>query len=455
MKYFKHVLIIIGSVVLMTSPVLSGVTNKLNVTQQRYVNLSVPVGTTPKGQIFVLNSDSTKQIAYWTTVANTFPGIAPPYPYLNLALDPNQNTTFNLIVPVPTTTSTTGYIGCSLTFDKNGVAQQTAANSCPGLVPTPNSADSKVSVYTLGSNFGNSVKIDPSVLNPQVASSAVKRTITFINKSTNDVCLVDQLKDNPNGAPTPSQMCSEQYQTLVPSGQSVDFPVPVSGLNSAAWIIAGYRAKGTAQWLQTGFVGLQRYQAATKVELTMFPYYKDGVNSGPIVNSVGPTNIDISSVDGINLTFKFYPIATEPGVTAICTLADNNVTPAVQYTGVYSTTFPISYFKNASGNGKFSCPVGTGYDCGCASPCTMAHNNNAGTTVIAQTCCIGDYGTKDSCVASTNPNNPAHSAFTSLIHQQFVNSYGFAYDDAKADFTCDSFASYVFEINGVGKEIVQ
>ncbi len=430
-------------------------------TSQRYVNLSAPLQTTPFAQIYILNSDSSKQIAYWTKVVNSLPGVNPPYPYFNLPLIPNQSTMFNLVVPVPISTSSTGFIGCSLTFDQNGIAQQTASNACAGLVNLPNQnyqhqpLSSQVTVYNLGANFGQPVQVNANILNKQVAPQVIPRTLTFLNKSNNDVCLVNQIKGNPDSAPTPAQMCNGQYQTLVPSGQSVDFTIPVSGLNSAAWIIAGYRTPGAKIWTQTGFAGANRNQAATKIELTMFPYYPLGITAGPIVNSVGPTNIDISSVDGVNLTYRFYPQPAIAGTTQICTLANNNITPATQYTGIYSSTAPISYFNNTNNNGKFSCPPGNAYsNVGCTSPCTLAYMNHASQEIINQTCCINDYGTNSSCTSTSNPNNPANAAYTAMIHNQFINSYAFAYDDAKADFTCDAFASYIFEIDDVGNGIL-
>lgn len=446
------------------TPSISASANALQATAatQRYVHLSVPIQTTPKQQIYVLNADKSQQVAYWTTVTNSLTGIAPPYPYFVLPLTPGTSTTFYLVVPQSATQT---YKGCSLTFDAQGVINTSAADSCVGTVAIPNSnyqhqtLASLVSVYNLGANFGNSLTVNAAVLNQQVAPASVPRTLTFINNTQRDLCFVNQTSGNSNAAPVPAQMCDETYQTQVLSGGQVVFPISDSGLNSAAWIVAGYRESGAKTWIQTGFVNPNRNQAATKIELTAFPYYPSGVLSGPIVNSVGPTNVDISSVDGINLLYKFYPTPSTTGGTAVCTLANNNVTPATQYTGVYSQGAPMSYFANTDDSGNFSCQSSNAYnqgsELGCASNCTMAYVNNDSPTKINQQCCIGSsYGTQSTCVASDNPLNPANSKYTALVHQQFINSYSFAYDDAKADFSCDPLASFVIEIDGVGQSIL-
>lgn len=446
----------LGATLLIISMVSSSQEGALKSANHRYVNLAVPINATPQKQIFVLNEDSSKQVAYWTTVVYKFPNIeTAPSPYLNLKLTPGEITKFNMVVP--SQNSATGYVGCSLTFDKNGIVQQTATDACKGLVPISNELkNSPVTAYVLGADFGNPVKVDSKVLKPLVAARAIERVITFINNSNYDVCLINQ-HDNPDAAPTTALMCGndDRYQTLISNKQKVDFVIPPSGLNSAAWIVAGYRPAGTKEWLQTGFVNPGRHQAATKFELTMYPYYEDGVNAGPIKHSVGPTNIDVSLVDGANLTYRIYP-KTSVNSTPVCTKTNDNVSPTKNYIGVYTAKLPIAYFKNINNDNKFSCSSdGARYDdASCASPCTMAYVNQASQDIINQTCCIGAFGTKDSCTASSNPNNPVNSAYTALIHKQFVNSYSFAYDDAKADFTCDPFASYVFEINGVGKEML-
>ncbi len=449
---------------------------KSTLTNQRYVNLSVPLGagSVPLHSIYVLDSNY-NQVAYWTTVANSLPKIAPPYPYLNLPLTSGTSTVFYIVVPQ----GGGNYNGCSLTFDQNGnYINETApgASACQGVVQTQNenynhkTVSSHVTVFSLGTNFGSSFSVpSTTTLTAQVAAQAIPREITFVNNTNYDLCLVNQIKGNNNAAPTISQMCGSgnpggSYQTLVPSQQSVHFPIPVSGLNSAGWIIAGYRTPVTGNpnqgWMQTGFAGSSRQQAATKVELTMFPYYPSGTHSGPIYNSVGPTNIDISSVDGANLTYKFYPEQPVSGATRVCTLANNNVAPTTQYTGVFSSASPISYFGNANGNGQFSCNSGNiytdgnGNNVGCASPCSMAYVNNAPQSEINGKCCIGNDATMASCVSSSNSYNPQNSWYTSMINAQYINSYSFAFDDAKADFTCDAFASFVFEIDGVGSGIL-
>jgi hypothetical protein len=68
--------------------------------------------------------------------------------------------------------------------------------------------------------------------------------------------------------------------------------------------------------------------------------------------------------------------------------------------------------------------------------------------------CTGAYGSATSCNSNANPNNPFDTPYPNMIHTQFPSTYSFAFDDGIANFGCDPFNSFVFNITGVGPSII-
>lgn len=442
----------------------------------RYIQLNFPsayVGDNQPG-IYVLNQTLSQKIAYANWVANTFVG--PEVSYTYIPLNTASNTVLTFVVP----NGSGGYTGCNVVFNPNGTQEPQTNNQfskgCIPFTPVPNTdprydANSKlaVSAYNVGANITQQITIpNKSLLNSQVAAAAVPRTFVFKNSTNNDICLVRDDNNPDHSAPTPDQMCNhpEWQQSLVLAGSELTIPVPVSGWNSASWAVVGYRTSGSSTWLQTGFTDNSlpnRQQAATKIEVTAYPYYPTGTTSGPILNSVAPTSVDISAVDGVNLTYSFYP-EVNSNSSSVCNITDSDVSPGLgtQYTGIFYQSFPLTYFNTSNYAGSLSCSPNqyvytngsAGSNVGCMSPCSYSKANGDDATTQSQLCCTGAYGSATSCNSNANPNNPFETPYPNMIHTQFPSTYSFAFDDGIANFGCDPFNSFVFNITGVGPSII-
>ena len=352
----------------------------------------------------------------------------------------------------------TAWYGCTIALSKGKVGSKT---TCPGTVI--NRPASNSNVFTMGTG-AIAWPASSAPANPQMTNYG-NRTIIFENHThypaiqIGEVCT---LSANPNN----KQKCNttQNLFQIPQDGRAVfkiddaaqegsSFP---AGLISYGFTMTAYQTKkGDAQsWVETGGYGPGGQPYATKIEGTSLPATPK-VSGGPQYPT-GATNIDVSAVDGYNVSVRVYP-ANPTYCTYTVPPEGSNVLGA----GFYSHASPLGQLKGATTALTQMCTsssqlpsggTGTAWNLkvlsakgdfeGCMSPCSYA--TKTGSAQQNMFCCTGTYGTASSCDQPPGTLGANNSTYVTNLKPPVSNRvYRFAYDDAVGDHACPAETNFV------------
>ncbi len=354
---------------------------------------------------------------------------------------------------------TDNWHSCTLVLNQGSVVNGPGKTTCPGAVTNPpkNYADSSgvfySNVWTAG--FGSILwPAGPAPANPAVPKYE-SRKITFENKTDYAVIEISGSYCTSFAAKCPKTAFKQQ----ILQGKHYDFPIPLSGINSAAFYVTKYctaMMQGSCStWVSTGGYGAGETPYATKIEFTFL-----AVNNGV---PTGASNADISAVDGFNTAAQLAPVSH-----TYCTYTVPPEDSQLLGAGSYGPNKPLAklvssgagslqslcagssqLYANYQGSMQpwlLSVQSGSQYT-GCRSPCSYATITfGSGTPLMNKFCCAGPDATSKSCIVPTDTVGANTSTYvTNILHspKQFQNVYPFGYGDAGSDYACPPETSFV------------
>lgn len=349
------------------------------------------------------------------------------------------------------------WFSCKLVLSDGKI--DTKNTTCPGAAinapAVSGSSSSNVYTVTMGAIAWPS-SLPPT--NTPVATDYGKREITFKNETRYHMIRVGQVctkSDNPNNL---SKCQTTQNLFEIKKGESDTFTVDnakeegthfPAGLKSYAFTVTAYQKTSKDAVVETGgYDGGLPY--ATKVELTSMPVNTSEGYQAP----QGATNVDISAVDGYNISAKGYPSAP-----TYCTYTvppeNSNLLGAAEY----SQTTPLAQISAGQRVCKTSSQLPSGSTAtawdlqrndtagnyqGCMSPCTYAKAKSSDDVDLF--CCLGAYDTPGTCDQAAGVLGANNSTYVSNLVAPVSNRvYRFAYDDAIGDFACPAETDFIIE----------
>jgi hypothetical protein len=405
----------------------------------------------PTYPVYVFDS-SNKQVAYMTSASDqVFLG---PY-------NANTSGVYNFYYQ-----NQNIWYACTLTMQNGAIVGNSGASypACPSatLISPAQNKEPGSNVWTLafGAKAWEQTELPSGVV--PVNKTYTNRTITFVNNTqypliqVGEVCTVSSNPSNPNCVNNPALFSIAQGKTAVfyvdkNSGTKGNYP----GLISYGFTLTGYQdAKG--QMVQTGGYNTAN-PYATKLELTSLPV----TTQNGIQIPSGPTNIDVSAVDGYNMGVIIYPETSK-----YCTYTKGGESSGNLGVNYYSQQHVLAQLapqegtslaglcaasSQLPGDGPTAWPLSlsNGDDfMGCMSPCTYATKTFGATSSQAQQyCCTGAYNTPATCTL------PAQSTYLKNMNPPVSERvYRFAYDDAVGDHACPAETNLIVEfVSGTQK----
>jgi hypothetical protein len=370
------------------------------------------------------------------------------------------------------------WYACDFVLSKGSIT----SNSCGAIIVKP--TQKKSNVYTLalgGINWNPTSKPKSKPVSPDYS----QRAIIFKNETKYPMIQIGE------GCTTASTNNCQTKPIIatINQGESYTLKVGLKSLVSSAFYMSSYCTAGSVagcgkkpkikqcnkppcttpipktpakNWVYTGgyFVGQTTY--ATKIEPTILAI---GENNIP----VGASNIDVSAVDGYNVSVLVYPATPK-----YCTYTIPPEGSSVQGAGYYLKSKPLASIastmrsletmcKNSSQlpgepskkETKWNLEVLSPSDTfeGCMSPCQYATVNNWQNGVtqknVNQFCCQNSYNTFQTCIVPSGNLGANTSTYNQEVTSNFQNVYGFAFGDAGDNYGCPGDASFVVEFVSV------
>lgn len=356
----------------------------------------------------------------------------------------------------------TNWNSCTVVITNGSVNNGAGGTTCPGaVIKPPTSSGSSVSnVYylALGSSAFPTVSSKAPSPAPSAPNYAAGRRFKFINNTSYaniQIGMVCTQSANPN-----STNCSNtENLAQIPQGGSFTFvvdqptdnsPTPLPGLNSFGFHMSAYQKTAQSSWITTGGYSAGGTPYATKIEPTVQPVT---YNSNNLPIPAGPTNLDVSMVDGYNINVKMYPKGSK-----YCTYTVPPESSNILGAGLYSSNSvlanmlidtPRSVCKNSSqlppgqqGGWNLSVKESGGFK-GCRSPCSYATKKyGTKSNQFMQMCCPASSG-----YGPTNCPAANTSWVSNLASPQSQSVYRFQYDDAASDYACPADSEFRIEFN--------
>ncbi len=385
-----------------------------------------------------------------------------------------QQAFFGVYDPASTTANRTLYYqsgttwyGCTLAIQNGSVSA--SSSTCPGAVINPpvnqNGAQSNVYTVAFGASAWPTSSSGPSPT-PTAPNYAAHRRWHFSNKTSYYAIRIGMVCTQ-SVNPDANNCNTEENLFEVYQGQPMTFVIddPVTtgtmpGLTSYGFHVSAFKKTQNGKWHSTGGYGVGQQPYASKLEATTLAIPLDS-NGNPIPK--GPTNVDLSLVDGYNFNIRLSPTAP-----VICTYTVPPENSNVLGAGTYGPGSPLAQLNlgslksNCSQSSQFppgaqganawnlSVKSKTGAFAGCMSPCSYATKTFGASSSAANTfCCTGAYATPSSCGVGSPPTTqaaPNSTYVTNLVPPVSQNAYRFAYDDAIGDFSCPAETSFKAEV---------
>jgi len=205
-----------------------------------------------------------------------------------------------------------------------------------------------------------------------------------------------------------------------------------NGYNSGVAQVAAFKSK---HWKNTG-LGKKGPTYATNMEWTVWPQHDK--------NTMGPTTIDISLVNGFNVG-----AILSPDQDTVCSISDKE--SGAPYFVMYKAGDVMAAFPEESANALTLtelCPAGNEAPIrgkkskkkskkGCYSSCSFAEYHK---DMVDEMCCKGSHNTPNSCT------EPPMQPYVKNVDQNSQRVYSWAFNDWRGTFTCEPTASFTFTI---------
>ncbi|AUR52534.1 thaumatin family protein [Aquella oligotrophica] len=343
--------------------------------------------------------------------------------------------------------SSTGYTGCNVQV-KNGrfVTTNTGAQWCKGVVASFDSINGQTgneNTIQFANASSDLFPMMPPVTASLTAPTYASRTLTINNNTQTNLTLYFTASCSTNGSATTQPLNAEStYEWMVPSQGVISCNITVQALQPPA--------------------GAYSYN-------TLFEITAPGINELNVF-----TNVDVSMVNGFNMSYSLYPklptdtfsaqlgyfqrdtSPNKPTPQSIFLFNKENPASRFKPTGLQTicdsinTAMPPSVFSattitTTSGGFEVWQNLESQTFVGCYSPLTITANflSPANQNVKDEYNCAGAYNTYQTCtVAESSP-------YVQLIHSDpnTKNAYAYPYDDSYADFSIDRHTSLVWDID--------
>ena len=359
----------------------------------------------------------------------------------------------------------TNWNSCNIVITSGQIVNGPGNTTCPGAVINPPQSYvgsiSNVYYLTFGSSNFPTVSSSAPKPAPSAPNYAAGRRFKFINNTSYATIQIGMICTQAVNLNSTNCLNTENL-AQIPKGQSFTFvvdqptdtsPTQLPGLISFGFHMSAYQKTAKSSWITTGGYGPGGTPYATKIEPTVLPINNNAAGY-PIPD--GPTNLDVSMVDGYNISVKMWPKGTK-----YCTFTVPPESSNILGAGAYDTGAPLaimalntpqSICKSSSqlpsgqkGGWNLNVRESGGFK-GCRSPCSYATKKyGVKSSQFMQMCCpaTSGYGPTDCPAANT-------SWVSNLAEPQSTNVYRFQYDDAASDYACPADSEFRIEFsNGV------
>lgn len=305
-----------------------------------------------------------------------------------------------------------------------------SATTCAGTVATAPKGANGVASFTLGAAMFSQATCGTPPAKMSSTNTLPGRSLTFLNgTSAETVCLqTDSSFNHPEC--TGANKVTTQFPYVIGTADLID------GSNSGVVQVSGVQPYEGAEWIYTGKGVLNHQVYATKLEWTVWPQHAE--------NTMAPTFIDISLVDGFNMG-----VTLKPDRDCVCSVADSE--GGVPYFVLYKAgqtmadfPSPVTVFSNICPQGN-EAPISQDNKYGCYSSCSKA--KYYGSSDQDQLCCTGAHNTPSTCT------DPPGRPYVQNINKYSDGVYAWAFNDWRGTFTCEPTASVTFTLKEIDEAL--